>query len=115
MIDFIKIAKEVDSFYLSSLDTGSIIVNIGHPINDAVRFVIIRKLTYQETLNQILGKITLYFSTLRQIKHVTNGVTKTYYANSIKTRKHIIEHIYELEHVKNSHGSGNLGRREFID
>lgn len=67
LVDYVQVARDVEKFYLSGLTTSTIPVTFNSPINQNVPFKIIRKQSYQETLNYILSNIKLYISTVRRI------------------------------------------------
>jgi hypothetical protein len=96
-LDCIGIARNVESFYLSSLQKSKILVNFPPPVNDNVYLPVSRKSSYQETLNNFMATVVLYKSTLTKISYNSNGVNRVNVSNGFNSRNTILNSIAKYE------------------
>ena len=87
LIDRLKISKLVEAFYLSGYANGTLPVKINPPISDIFNIKLIRKSSYQETLNDAFYKIHRY---LLNHSLITTGDSVTA-CNSLHHRKHVLQ------------------------
>jgi hypothetical protein len=113
LIDRIEIAKQTEKFYLSDRNNSSILVKFNAPIKDDILFKVIRKPSYQETLNFILANIRLYLSICSIIKVETNGSIKEYVGVGVQHRNSIISSIKYKQFTDYTIGNSYIGKLHF--
>ncbi len=90
VVNLKQVAKNVQKFYLSGNQTGSINVNLNEPCNESITVNINRLSTFQETLTEVYSTINLYLSN----NHKLTYGNKKYVVNNTKSRQAILNHIY---------------------
>lgn len=84
-----QVAQNVQKFYLSGNQTGTILVDLNAPCNEQLKVNMIRLSTFQATLSEVYATINLYLSNNHKLTY--NNVK--YVVNNIKSRQAIINHI----------------------
>jgi len=107
LIDNLVIARNVEQFYLSGYSYGTLPVNIMSPINNIFNINLIRKSSYQETLNDVFYKIHRYLLNHSLITYYGNKIP----CNSIQSRKQKVQtHIIHDEFHKHLINNNLTGR-----
>jgi len=109
LINMIEVAKATENFYLSNLNTSYILVKFNYPIDETLPFKVIRKISYQETLNYVLANIIIYISVCTKIKTKSNGIEKEFVGIGVQHRNLIIEGITTKQFVNNNIGYSYIG------
>lgn len=72
IVDFVKVAQDVEIFWLSGNSTTDIPVKFNMPLDQITPFTVTRLATYNDTLNSVLAQISLYMSTCRLITSIVD-------------------------------------------
>lgn len=114
LFNIIEVAKSTEKFYLSELNTSTILVNFNPPINDIISFKVVRKSSYQKTLNYILANIYVYISICNKVQYNNNGKTLEFVAIGISNRNNLVDLLHEKYFRNYIMGNEFLGSKNFI-
>jgi hypothetical protein len=84
-----QVAQNVQKFYLSGNQTGTINVTLNAPCNENLTVNVTRLSTFQATLADTYATINLYLSNNHKLTY--NNIH--YVVNNVKSRQSIINHI----------------------
>lgn len=104
LFDAVTLARSVEAFYLSSQQTSYVFVTFAPPIDSVVKFRLVRKGTYDETLGDILARVTLYTSTCIKMSYTINGKQHTRIAVGPTHKTSALKEIYERQYKEYYHG-----------
>jgi hypothetical protein len=111
IINYRKVAKDVEAFYISGKQTGTLPIHLGAPIDDTLNVNLVREKNFASTLRTALLPVQLHISSMARI---TDGKHQ-FIASSGEQRKHIFHSIAHNHFQKHLHVNSLTGSMSFAN
>jgi len=107
IVNMPALLQTLENFYLSQLQTQTILVNLASPINDYIYIIAERDETFSQCCFKFLTQLGTY---LRRIGFVyeTANPSQKYLVNGVESKKRAINAIYSNHFTKYAHTFGKF-------